>query len=62
MINITIEYINSLLDKINQELMIGIMFVAALGYLINIFWGRMGKSSHACGDSCTGCSSINVNK
>ena len=61
MFEATNDILNTLLSVMNQDLIIGFMFIAALGYLVNLFWTRTRKP-HACNDSCTGCSSINVNE
>jgi len=58
----TFNLINTFLEYMNQDVIVGIVFLAALGYLVNVFWNRTRKSSHACGESCTGCSSINIDE
>lgn len=55
--------ISTLTTYMNQDVIIGLMFLAALGYLINIFWSRLRKPSHDCGEGCNSCSAIeNMNK
>jgi len=47
----------------NQEVIIGLLFLAASGYLVNVFWARSRKPSHNCGEGCNSCSAVeNINK
>ena len=47
----------------NQEIIIGMLFLGALGYLVNMFWSRSRKPSHSCGENCNTCSAIeNIEK
>ena len=39
----------------NQDAIIGLVFLAALGYLVNIFWNRSRKPSNSCGEGCNSC-------
>lgn len=49
---------HSLAKLMNQEVIIGLMFIAALGYLVNLFWNRTRKPSSGCGENCNSCSVI----
>jgi len=42
----------------NQDIVIGMLFLGALGYLVNVFWNRSRKPSHNCGEGCNTCSAI----
>ena len=57
----TFDQLNALLKGMSQEIIIGFMFIAALGYLVNVFWTRTRKVPHACGENCTACAVMNQN-
>ena len=63
MISKTLQHITTFISNVNQEVIIGLMFIAALGYLVNVFWNRSRKPSHTCGEGCNTCSVVdNINK
>lgn len=63
MFRTTYEYISALISSMNQDVIIGFMLIAALGYLVNVFWTRMRRPSHACGEGCKTCSVVDhINK
>ena len=63
MISEILQHITTFISNVNQEVIIGLMFIAALGYLVNVFWNRSRKPSHACGEGCNTCSAVdNIKK
>ena len=43
-----------------QEIIIGLIFIAALSYLGVVFWRRTKKDTSGCGESCKGCATIDI--
>lgn len=62
MLKATFEGLDTLFIHMTQETIIALLFLGAMGYLVNSFWSRTRKGSAGCGENCKGCSTIDVDK